>query len=168
MGKKCPSELTSLSICLSHSEMICAIHIHKAWSAVELSWNAPFSYYPTLPQHWTPSWLHFLLSTWLKTNTSWPGETPGRHLFLQSGYVESRFVLLEVVLFLSALALGRGPFRVLAGKSGERTLSGCQLDLLAVRASCPAWTQTVLLSKARSGLPPAQLTSVTNKPQGLC
>lgn len=131
--------------------------------------------YPGMPHsHITPHCpnterpVHFLLSTWLKTNTSWPGETPGRHLFLQSGYVESRFVLLEVVLFLSALALGRGPFRVLAGKSGERTLSGCQLDLLAVRASCPAWTQTVLLSKARSGLPPAQLTSVTNKPQGLC
>lgn len=88
--------------------------------------------------HCWPSWLQSLLSTQLKTNSSWPGETPGRHLFLWSGNGESRFVLLEVVVFLSCL--GPGP-RALSGpgwQSGERRLPGCQLELLAGAASGPA------------------------------
>lgn len=88
--------------------------------------------------HWLPSWLQSLLSTKLKTNSSWPGETPGRHLFLWSGNGESRFVLLEVVVFLSCL--GPGPW-ALSGpgwQSGERRLPGCQLELLAGAASGPA------------------------------
>lgn len=46
-----------------------------------------------------------------KTNSSRPGGTQGSHLFLQSGYGGSRFVLLEVVVFLS-VALAPGPVRV--------------------------------------------------------
>ena len=45
--------------------------------------------YPGMPHmslysyNWLqPSWLQSLLSTQLKTNSSWPGETAGRHLFL--------------------------------------------------------------------------------------
>lgn len=45
-----------------------------------------------------------------KTNSSRPGGTQGSHLFLQSGYGGSRFVLLEVVVFLS-VALAPGPVR---------------------------------------------------------
>lgn len=98
--------------------------------------------YPCLP-----SWLQSLLSTQLKTNSSRPGETPGRT------FVFIKWIWGEQVCFAGSGSLPLSPcLSVLPGSgwwSRERRLTACQRDPLA------AWTQAPDIRWDRGSPPPS-------------
>lgn len=98
--------------------------------------------YPCLP-----SWLQSLLSTQLKTNSSRPGETPGRT------FVFIKWIWGEQVCFAGSGSLPLSPcLSVLPGSgwwSRERRLLACQRDPLA------AWTQAPDIRWDRGSPPPS-------------
>lgn len=163
--QNCLFQRTSLPICLSHSELISAIHTH-AWTAIELSWNAP--YYPVfLP-------LTAQLTSVLTVNPTKNKQQLARRNSRKT-FVFIKWILREQVCFAGSGSLpllpwprAVGPFRawlvewrnevdwLSTGSTGSRSLRPW-LN--------PGSSQTLLPGPGQTAL--TLLTSVTDRPQDL-